>query len=82
MLTIQRSFFAASGIMGNGACTSWNESGFFLTFRKAVSALALMSAENAGRLADLDQVPVRIPDIGPDLAPVVLGLGEELDALG
>ena len=40
------------------------------------------SAENAGRLTDLDQVPVGIADIGADLAPVVLGLGEEFDALG
>ena len=42
----------------------------------------LASPENAGRLADLDQVPVGIADIRADLAPVVLRLGEELDALG
>src|SRR5439155_11066173 len=38
--------------------------------------------EHADRLADLDQVTIRIADICADLAPVILGLGEKLDALG
>src|SRR5262249_25698048 len=50
--------------------------------RRGFDSPLSLSAENAGRLADLDQVPVRIADIGADLAPVVLGLGEEFDALG
>jgi hypothetical protein len=39
---------------------------------------ALWLARARGRLADLDQVPVRVADIGADLVVVSLGLGEEL----
>src|SRR5437762_10461420 len=33
-------------------------------------------------LANLDQMPVPVADVGANLAAVVLGLGEELGALG
>ena len=35
----------------------------------------------ACRLADLDQVTIRVADVGADLAAVILGLGQELGAL-
>src|SRR5437899_5248035 len=37
--------------------------------------------EDAGGLTDLDEMPVGIAHIRADLAPVILGLGEELDSL-
>src|SRR5439155_18210431 len=40
------------------------------------------SAENPGRLANLDQVAVGVANIGADLAPMIFRLGEELGALG
>src|SRR5207302_1240300 len=40
------------------------------------------SAENAGRLANLDQVAIRVANVRPDLASMVLRLREELRALG
>src|SRR5205823_4609631 len=40
------------------------------------------SAENAGRLADLNQVPIRVANVRPDLASMVLRLREELRAVG
>src|SRR6266513_4260370 len=35
-----------------------------------------------GDLADFDEVPIRVTDIGANLSPVVLGLGQELGAFG
>src|SRR5207249_3655472 len=35
----------------------------------------------AGRLADFDQVPVRVPDVGTNLYPMIFGLGQEFHAL-
>src|SRR5712664_3119230 len=45
------------------------------------SADWLLWLEQARRLADLDQVTIRVADVGADLAAVVLGLGQELGAL-
>src|SRR5713101_4565299 len=39
------------------------------------------SGENAGRLADLDQVAVGVSNVRADLASMILRLGEELGAL-
>src|SRR5437660_8217591 len=39
------------------------------------------SAENASRLADLNQVAIRVANVRPDLASMVLRLREELRAL-
>src|SRR5216684_7596863 len=39
------------------------------------------SGDDAGRLADLDQVAVGVPDVSADLASMVLRLGQELCAL-
>src|SRR6266852_2451540 len=39
------------------------------------------SSDDAGRLADFDQVAVGVPDVSADLASVVLRLGKELGAL-
>ncbi len=40
------------------------------------------SVQKPGRLADLDQVTVGVADVRADLAPVILGRGQELGAFG
>ena len=44
--------------------------------------LARGSVQKSGRLADLDQVTVGVADVRADLAPVILGRGQELGAFG
>src|SRR5258708_13994195 len=56
-----------------------------LVFKEGISfeiaAMRAGSAKDAGRLADLDQVAVRVPDVRADFASMVLRLGEELRPL-
>src|SRR3982074_220544 len=47
-----------------------------------LSTTTTWSAENACRLADLDQVPIRVANVRSDLASMVLRLREELRSFG